>query len=385
MKEFEIIVKTFKGFEPILEKEIKQLINRDLKPLNRGFSLIGTNEDLYKLNYHLRTATSVLKPIKSFYINSVDDLYKMVKKMPWEEIFTTDQTFSIEHSIYADYINHTQFAALRVKDAIVDRFNEKQGKRPDVERNEPDFVINVHISRNQCNISLNSSGNSLFKRAYRTFTGDAPLKENLAAGLILLADWDKKTPLVDPFCGSGTIAIEAAMMAMNMPPGYFRFFSFENWKDFDKDLWEHIMMTADINMTDNPTPIYASDMDREMIEKATENIDVFKKFKHNIQLKQQDFFKSEKPCETGIIITNPPYDVRLKNKNIEDFYNDIASHLKHKYNGFDAWILSSNLEAFKRFGLKPSKKIPVQNGKLDCSFRKFELYLGSKKLKTQEN
>lgn len=380
-KEFEIIVKTFKGFEPILEKEIKELTNKELKPLNRGFSLIGGNEELYKLNYHLRTATSVLKPLKTFYIKSIDDLYKVVKKMPWEEVFTTEHTFSIEHAIYADYINHTQFAALRVKDAIVDRFNEKQGKRPDVERDNPDFVINVHISRNQCDISLNSSGNSLFKRAYRSEAGEAPLKENLAAGLILLSEWDKKTPLVDPFCGSGTIAIEAAMIAMNMPPGYFRFFSFENWKDFDKDLWDHIMMTADINMQDNPTPIYASDINQRMIEKAETNLEPFKKLKHNIQFKQQDFFNSKKPSETGIIITNPPYDVRLKKLRIEDFYNDIASHLKHSYNGFDAWVLSSNLDAFKNFGLKPSKKIPVQNGKLDCSFRKFELYLGSKKAK----
>ena len=232
--EFEIIVKTFKGFEPTLEKEIKSLTNNPLKSLNRGFSLMGTKEDLYKLNYHLRTATSVLKPIKSFYIRDLDDLYYKVNKMQWEDIFTTEQTFSIEHAIYAEFINHTKFAALRVKDAIVDRFKDKFGVRPDVERNEPDFVINVHISRNDCNISLNSSGNSLFKRAYRTEAGDAPLKENLSAGLILLSEWDKKSPLVDPFCGSGTIAIEAAMIAMNFPPGYFRFFALRTGKTLIK-------------------------------------------------------------------------------------------------------------------------------------------------------
>ena len=376
---FDIVVKTFKGFEPVLEKEIKDLVDNTLTQLNRGFSLSGTNEELYKLNYHLRTATSVLKNIRSFYVNDLDDLYYKIGKMSWEDYISVNDTFVIEHTIYADFVRNTQFAALRVKDAIADRFTKKYGKRPDVERDEPDLVVHVHISNNRCTVSLNSSGKSLFKRGYRTETGEAPLKENLAAGLVLLSDWDKTSPLVDPFCGSGTIAFEAAMIAMNLPAGYFREFGFEKWRDFDKDLWNHIKMTAEINTVDNSTPIIASDIDARLIEKAKHNLKSFGKLKTNIIFSAQDFFASKKPFETGTIITNPPYDVRLRNTDVEEFYNDISSHLKHQYSGFKAWILSSNMEAFKRFSLKPSKKIAVQNGKLDCSFRKFELYLGSKK------
>jgi putative N6-adenine-specific DNA methylase len=379
---FDIVVKTSKGLDDVLEKELKALTNQPLTKINRGFTLKGNLKDLYVLNYNLRTAVSILKPIHSFTINSIDDLYKKCKNIAWEDIFDLKQTFSIEHAINSPLVNHTQFAALRVKDAIADRFTEKFfGKRPNVERHQPDFVINLHINNNQCNISLNASGDSLFKRGYKREHGEATIKENLAAGLILMSEWDKTSPLVDPFCGSGTILTEAAMIAMNIPSGYFRTFSFINWNDFDAKLWAEVKNEFDSKIIDNPTQIVGYDIDQNATGSALMNLEKFRSMRHGIKIRTKNFFDTQKPFETGSIITNPPYDVRLKTEDVEEFYNKISSHLKHSYSGYNAWIISSNKAALKKFGLKSSKKYLLLNSKLECEFHKFELYLGSLKPK----
>jgi putative N6-adenine-specific DNA methylase len=380
---FDIVIKTSKGLEDVLEQEIKQLTSSPIKKINRGFIVNGTMQDVYALNYNLRTAVSILKPIHSFTINSIDDLYNKCKQFAWENIFDVRKTFSIEHAINSPLVNHTQFAALRVKDAIADRFMQLYDKRPNVERYQPDFVINVHISNNDCNISLNTSGDSLFKRGYKREHGEASIKENLAAGMVLLAKWDGSSPLVDPFCGSGTILTEAAMIAMRMPAGYFRTFGFEKWKDFDKTTWEAIKQKYNAQIRDNPTEIQGFDMDKTATLSASKNLELFRGLRHGIKIRTKNFFDLEKTFEQGVIITNPPYDVRLKTENIQEFYARIGSQLKHYFNGFDAWLISSNKEALKKFGLKSSKKYLLLNSKLECEYQKFELYLGSIKPKKE--
>lgn len=381
MSTFEIVVKTSKGIEEVLEKELKILTNKPLNRINRGFTLNGNLRDVYVLNYNLRTAVSILMPIHSFGINSIDDLYKKCKAIAWEELFDTRKTFSIEHAINSPLVNHTQFAALRVKDSIADRFMERFDKRPNVERHQPDFIINVHISNNQCNISLNTSGDSLFKRGYKREHGEASIKENLAAGMILLSEWDAKSPLLDPFCGSGTILTEAAMISMNLPAGYFRDFGFMRWKNFDKELWQTVKTEADSKIIDNPTEIVGFDEDRNATASALKNLELFRGLRHGIKIRTKNFFDAEKPFPEGTIITNPPYDIRLKSDDIQDLYARIGNQLKHKFSGYSAWIISANKEALKKIGLRYSKKYLLLNSKLDCDFVNFNLYEGSLKPK----
>ncbi|MFP5470320.1 MAG: class I SAM-dependent RNA methyltransferase [Bacteroidia bacterium] len=381
MNEFEIVVKTSKGLEDVLEKEIKNLTDKPLNKINRGFTLKGNMHDVYVLNYNLRTAVSILKPIHSFYINSIDDLYHKCKAIAWEDIFDVKKTFSIEHAINSPLVNHTQFAALRVKDAIADRFMKLFEKRPNVERHQPDFIINVHISNNQCNISLNTSGDSLFKRGYKREHGEASIKENLAAGMILLSEWNGTTPLLDPFCGSGTILTEAAMIAMRIPAGYFRTFGFEKWKDFDKNLWDEVKEKFNKEIRDNPTEILGYDMERESTTIASKNLELFRGMNHGIKIRTKNFFEIEKPFAQGTIITNPPYDVRMKIDHVEEFYGKIGSKLKHCFTGYYAWIISSSKNSLKKIGMKYTKKYLLLNSKLECEFVNFIIYEGSLKPK----
>lgn len=379
-----IVARTLAGLEEILAEEVKQIGGKDVEIFNRAVEYKGDVRLLYKSNLWLRTAIDVLLPLSKFQANNEEELYQKVQKINWSNYITSEKTFSINPIVHSSIFTHSHYASLKVKDAIVDQLREKKGRRPNIDTENPDVKIMLRISENKCSLLLNSSGESLFKRGYRTYGGVAPINEVLAAGIIGLSEWDAQTPFVDPMCGSGTFAIEAAMKAKNIAPGYIRDeFGFMNWLDYREDIWEGLKYEAQFEIKESKTPIYAFDKSRQTIRTAEMNANSIEELNGAIQFEMKDFFKNEKPTEEGVIITNPPYEVRLKTNNIEQFYELIGNNLKHKWTGYDAWIISSNLNAIKRLGLKPKKKVPLLNAQLESKLVHLPLYAGSKKMKQE--
>ncbi len=377
---FKMTAKTMAGLEPILAKELMKLGAQKVEAHNRAVSFEGDKGFMYKANIQLRTALRILKPIHTFKAENEVQLYGKIFEMEWENIFDLENTFAIDSTVNSTLFNHSKFLSQKAKDAIADRFRDKFGKRPNVDLENPSIRINIHVRENEFTVSLDSSGESLHKRGYRDETGVAPINEVLAAGLVALTDWTPPLNFIDPMCGSGTIAIEAALIANNIPAGYFRNeFGFEKWKDFDADLFQVIMDSAIKKISDDDrTRIYASDINRQVLEKAQENInnakveDTVKTFRASIE----DFTP---PPGTGTVIINPPYGERM-GENVNELYKSIGDVFKKKYAGYDCWMITSNMEAVKHIGLKPTRKITVFNGPLECRFLKFSIYEGTKKI-----
>ncbi|MDZ7741582.1 MAG: THUMP domain-containing protein [Bacteroidota bacterium] len=376
-----IVVKTLAGLEDLLAGELKQLGANNIQILKRAVSCEGDKKLIYRINYECRTALKVLMSKFDFPAASEDELYDNVKKIHWEDLLDVNTTFAIDGVVSNSNLNHSYFAALKTKDAIADYFQEKLGKRPSVDVKEPDLQLNVHINRNHCNISLDSSGDSLHKRGYRQSGGPAPINEVLAAGLIMMSGWKGKTSFLDPFCGSGTLLIEAAKQAMNIPPGYYRkSFAFFKWADFDEGLWKQVKEEADARITETEISIMGSDISDRALLNARRNIQAAQLHK-DIVVMHSSFEKLMPPFEKGTIITNPPYGERIQKKDMIDFYKMMGDVFKQKYTGFDAYILAADFYAVKYLGLRSSFRIDVFNGKIPCKFIKFELYEGSKKAK----
>jgi len=368
------------GMEAILSEELKQLGAKDIKAQTRAVFFSGDEAMLYKANLHLRTALRILKPIESFYAHDFGRLYKRIKRIEWDNYMQVDQTFAIDSVTFGKYFKHSLFTSLKVKDAIADYFREKTGERPSVDRDNPDILISIHIVDRQCTVSLDSSGKPLDKRGYKQEITEAPLSEVLAAGLILNSKWDGTCDFIDPMCGSGTLAIEAALIAGNIAPGKYRNFAFENWSDFDATLWHDIKQEASNNEKAIQCKISASDIHMQVAEIAAKNIKSAG-FEDLIQVKNMDFFQSRPTADKGILIMNPPYGERLeRDKDMIDFYKQIGDHLKTFFAGWDAWIFSGNKEAIKHVGLKPCEKLNFLNGSIECKFHKFELYKGSERV-----
>ncbi|MGM1056233.1 MAG: THUMP domain-containing class I SAM-dependent RNA methyltransferase [Bacteroidota bacterium] len=377
---FEMVAKTLFGFEPILAKELRALGAMDIKEGTRNVRFSGDKGFMYKANLCLRTAIKVLKPFKSFKITSEEDLYREVNNIAWEEFMDFTDTLAIDATVHSEKFTHSKYIAQKTKDAIVDRFREKFGQRPDVDLDFPTLRINVHIENEHCNLSLDSSGQSLHKRGYKTATNIAPINEVLAAGLLLLSGWEGQCDFLDPMCGSGTILIEAAMIASNIPPNLNRKeFAFEKWKDWDVDLFEQIEASVLRKVKDFHFTITGYDTAPSAIMKATDNIENAN-LSEFIKVKQQDFFESEKERERHLhMVFNPPYGERL-DIDMPVFYKRIGDTLKQNYPGTEAWFITSNLEAIKHVGLRPSRKIKLFNGALESKFLKYEVYEGTKKL-----
>ncbi len=380
-KNFKMLAKTLYGFEELLAQELRQLGASEVETGTRNVSFFGDTGFMYKANLCCRTAIKILKPITSFNVFTEDDLYKKVYNIPWEEYMDVKGSLAVDATVFSKQFTHSKYIALKTKDAIVDRFRDKEGIRPDVDLDHPTLRINVHIDRNICTISLDSSGQSLHKRGYKVASTIAPINEVLAAGMILLSGWNGQCDLLDPMCGGGTILTEAAMIACNIPPNLNREeFGFENWLDFDVDLYELIEASALKKIKDFHFKIYGSDKDASVISKAKENIKSAN-LQEFISVKEQDFFTSRKEIDKAIyLIFNPPYDERLQ-VDAEVLYASIGSTLKHGYPGTQAWMISSNMEALKHVGLRPSKRIKLYNGKLESKFVRYEMYEGSKKAK----
>lgn len=379
-KTFEIVVKTFYGLEDILVAELNSIGASAITRLNRAVSFTGNLELLYRANYYLRTAVKILLPVHETRIKDEKDLYRSVKSLNWEDMIGMDKTFAIEAVLKSTVFTHSLFVEQKVKDAIADRFREKYGSRPSVNLSEPDIKIHVNISGDTLKVSLDSSGQPLFKRGYRAGQGEAPLNEVLAAGLIMLTGWKGDMPLADFMCGSGTIPVEAALILSDIPPGSFgRKYAFQNWKDYDDDLFRSIAKN------NYPVPehlpfIYASDASPLAINLARKNainagVDKIITFERK---RLQDVSRFETP---GIVIINPPYGERLQQENLNGLYHAIGDKLKKDFEGWEAWILSGSMEALKSVGLHPSRKMTLFNGQLECKFQKYMLYQGSKKQK----
>ncbi len=376
---FNMVAKTLFGFEELLEKELTQLGAQHVKKGVRSVSFVGDKGFMYKANLGLRTAIKILKPIHTFRVTSEKDLYNKIYDMEWENYLKPTGSLAIDATIHSQLFTHSLFIAQKTKDAIVDRFREKTGQRPNVDLKFPDLKINIRIDRQECTVSLDTSGESLHKRGYKLATNIAPINEVLAAGLIILSGWDGQCDFMDPMCGSGTMLIEAAMIACNIPPNLMRKeFAFERWQDWDVELFEKIEESLLKKTRDFHHKIIGYDKAPSATTKARENIknaqlDDF------ITVKHEDFFKTQKGGHEKLhMVFNPPYGERL-DIDMEAFYKNIGDTLKQNYPGTDAWFITSNLDALKHVGLRPSRKIHLFNAKLESRLVKYVMYEGSKK------
>lgn len=375
---FEMIAKTLYGLEDVLAEELTALGGKDVETGRRMVSFKGDKAFMYKANLNSRTALRILKPVSRFKANSADTVYNEVKKIEWDQYLTPDNTFAVDATIYSETFNHSKFVAYRTKDAIVDYFNEKYEKRPSVRLKGPDLYINIHISHTDCTISIDSSGESLHKRGYRSDQVEAPLSEVLAAGMILKTGWRGESNFVDPMCGSGTILIEAAMIALNIPPGLSRKeYAFERWPDFDQELFDEIY-NDESGEREFDFKCIGSDISPNAIEIAQQNVENAGLSKY-IELKTFPFQQYTEAPGEGILVTNPPYGERISTDDIIGLYGMIGERLKHVFTGYKAWILSHKEECFDKIGLRPSQKIKLMNGQLDCEFRCYELFAGKNK------
>lgn len=383
-QEFELIAKTFQGLEEVLAQELTELGASNIEIGRRMVSFTGDKAMMYRANFCLRTAIRILKPIKHFTAKTADEVYEAVKSIEWENYLDNMSSFAVDAVVFSNEFRHSKFVAYKVKDAIVDYFREKTGNRPSVRINNPDVSFNIHVAEDQCTLSLDSSGESLHRRGYRQEQVEAPLNEVLAAGMILMTGWRGECDLIDPMCGSGTIPIEAALIARNIAPGVFRKeFGFEKWKDFDQDLFDSIY-NDDSQERELNHKIYGYDNNPKANEIATHNVKAAGVTK-DVILKIQPFQQFEQPAEKSIIITNPPYGERISSGDLLDLYQMIGERLKHAFIGNDAWILSYRDECFDQIGLKPSIKIPLFNGALECQFRKYQLFDGKYKAFRSDN
>lgn len=377
-EKFEIIAKTLFGLETVLAEEIEAIGGTDVFRAKRAVRYLGDQEVLYKSNYHLRTALRVLKPIATFRIFNDHQLHRKAKRIAWETLFTADDTFAIDAVTFSPIFRNSKYIALKTKDAIADRFRETRGRRPNVDVKDPTVRIHVHISDKECTISLDSSGHSLDKRGYKTEQTEASMSEVLAAGLIKLSRWKVDKPFINPMCGSGTIAIEAAMIAEDVPPGKGQRFGFERWQDLDMAVWRSVKMYEQ-QPSDNTIPIIASDIDTSALDLARSNARRAG-VANRIQFKREDLLESRGMESGETVIINPPYGERLqKNDDMEALYSQMGRRLKHYYPGATAYVITSNHDAMKQFGLRPDSKVKLFNGNLPCIYQGYSLYHGSKK------
>lgn len=377
---FDFLAKTFAGLEGVLSKELTELGAKEVEIIKRGATFKGDAELMYKINYLSRTAIRILKPIGVFEAKSNDQLYQKVRKIDWTKIFNVNQTFIVNSNVFYSEVDHSHFAALRVKDAIVDQFREVEGKRPWVAKDIPDIYVDVHIAHNICTISLDSSGESLHKREYKIAADKAPINEVLAAGMIKISGWDGSEDFIDPMCGSGTIPMEAAMIAMNIPSGYYRSrFAFMSWTSFNEELWKKVKSEADAAVTETECNIIASDRSETAVNITKRNLKNAGLHK-DVLVFHKYFDALNTQLEGGTLIFNPPYGRRLEEKGeLRDLYKGIGDVLKQNYKGFKAWLITPNIEASKFIGLHPSEKHELYNGPIETKYLKFEMYEGSKK------
>jgi len=375
METFKIVAKTFMGLEPVLAKELAQMGAQDIQQGRRMVQFTGDKEMLYRANVELHTALKILKPIAEFKARSAEEVYDEVQKIDWSQYLSLDKTFAVDAVVFSEEFTHSKFVSYKVKDAIVDQFREKTGQRPNISVSNPDLQLHIHIADTDATLCLDSSGESLHRRGYRQESVEAPLNEVLAAGIVMLTGWQGDCDFIDPMCGSGTLLIEAALIARNMAPGLFRKeFAFEKWPDFDADLFDRIY-NDDSREREFHHHIYGYDIDMKAVNSARINVKAAG-LSEIISVAQQDFKDFEKPKGKCILVTNPPYGERITTSNLFETYRMIGERLKHALTGCEAWLLSYREECFQQIGLRPSIKTPLYNGSLECELRKYVMFDG---------
>ena len=373
--DFEMIAKTFMGLEDVLAEELTQLGANNIVKGRRMVAFTGDKEMLYRANFHLRTAIRILKPIAHFRARSADDVYEGVRAIDWSQLIARGKTFAVDSVVYSEEFRNSRFVTYKVKDAIVDQLRECTGERPNISVSNPDLRLNIHIAEDRATLSLDSSGESLHRRGYRQESVEAPLNEVLAAAIVLMTGWRGESDFIDPMCGSGTLPIEAALIARNIAPGVFRKeYAFEKWADFDRDLFDAIYND---DSAERPFDhhIYGYDTDMKAVNTASFNVRAAGLSK-DITIEQRDFKDFTNPGKPSIIVTNPPYGERITTPNLLGTYRMIGERLKHEFAGNEAWVLSYREECFDQIGLKPSVKVPLYNGSLECELRKYTLFDG---------
>ena len=378
-----MIAKTYHGLEDVLAKELLQLGAQNIKTLRRAVKFKGDLGFMYKANLSLRTAVRIIKPIKNFKVRNEDQLYRELRNIDWEQYMTIDDKFAVDSFVNSPHFKHSLYVALKTKDAIVDQFRDKCGMRPDVDLDHPNLRINVHITDETCTLSIDSSGKSLHKRGYRLETNEAPISEALAAGLILLSGWDKKSHFVDGMCGSGTFLVEAAMIGANIPANINReHFAFQDWPDYDEVLWKLIRSSQLKRAQDCYGRVIGYDLNPDTVASAKLNI-ANSGLEDYIEIHCENFFETKKPEGPTHLVFNPPYGVRIQG-DIPEMYKSIGDTLKKNYSGAEAWFLTSHMDGLKHVGLRASRKIEIYQAKLECRFVKYEMYQGSKKIKYKQ-
>lgn len=385
---FKMIAKTMYGLEEVLAEELRALGAEEVEPITRAVSFVGDMRVLYRANYTCRTALAILKPFAEFIANNEQELYDQVYAIKWEKILDVDATFMIDSTASGEVFTHSYYAALKTKDAIADHFRKMFGRRPSVDTENADYKFNLHITDNKVTLLMNSSGESLHKRGYRQAVGVAPINEVLAAGMIKLSGWKCDCNFMDPMCGSGTMLIEAAMMANCIPAQYYRGdrFAFKRWREFNLGVWKSVREEENrkIGSLDFEYEIWGNDIDMNVLEQAEKNLEYCKLHK-DVMLFCGSFEDQSTPEGRTIVVTNPPYGERIKIEDLNEMYEKLGNTFKNKYGeGVEVWLISSDFDAIKHVGLKPSKKIQLFNGSLDCRLLKYELYEGSKKAKYQD-
>lgn len=374
-----MIAKTFMGLEEILAEELRTLGAKDVEIIKRAVRFKGDLKLLYRANYEARTALRVLVPFYNFKAKTEKELYDGFYKFNWQDYFSLKDTFCIDSVVFSDFFKHSKFAALKAKDGLVDQFRDKTNRRPSVDTSNPTVRINMYISNDVVSLSLDSSGIPLFKRGYRMQTVEAPINEVLAAGMILMTGWRGERDFLDPMCGSGTLPIEATMIARNIPAQINRdHFGFEQWANFDESLWKEVINEARDNIRPLSCKVFASDISMKSVRLTEYNVEEAN-LVDDIKPQKMAFNKLENPGEGCLIITNPPYNERLKDADINAFYKEMGDLLKQNFQGSDAWLISSNKHAMKNFGLRTSKRIHLLNGPIPCTYYHFELYRGTRK------
>lgn len=373
-----IHIKTFFGLEELLADEVKQLGGQNVQVHKRSVACEGDLEFLYRANYNLRLALKILVPVYQFQARTEQQLYDQVMRHDWSTYLNLNQTFAIDNTVFSEFFRHSKYAALKTKDAIVDQFRKKTGRRPSVDIKNPDIQFDLYAYKDQFTISIDSSGDTLNRRGYRDVGHEAPLNEVLAAGLLKLAGWEKSIPLIDPMCGTGTILIEAAMMGQNIPPQINRRnFSFQNWTNYHPTIWNRVVAEGRAGVRKAQLQISGGDVDGNTVLMANKSLRKFK-LSDAVNIQRIAFEDHRPKTPNGMIVSNPPYGERIGRINTNEFYKTISDILKNNFQGFDAWLLSSNMEAFKHLKLRASKKIVLFNGSLECKFQKYEMYKGSR-------
>ncbi len=381
----ELLIKTLAGLEEVLATELQALGAHDIDLRKRAVACQGDLTFLYRANLELRTALRVLVVIDRFSARDEADVYNGIRRTDWTQYLHAESTLAVDAVSFLATLNHNHYLALKCKDAVVDQIREKTGQRPSVDVYAPDLRLNLHISgTGQCTLSLDSSGDSLHRRGYRQATGQAPLNEVLAAGLIALTGWAGDTPFVDPLCGSGTLLIEAAHVAKRQPPNWLRTrYGFQKWSNYDSALWQSIRDAVATQLRPLSVPIVGGDRDSRVLESAQENITAAKL--PGIELRKTSFQQLDPPPGPGLLLTNPPYDLRMQTADIAEVYRALGDKMKQDFAGYTAWVFSGNPAALKRVGLRPSRKLTLFNGPLECRYYRYDLYAGSKKDKGGED